>query len=353
MPVEQAIVIKHGLGQMANRMFQFMLATELQHRVGRDIPIYGYDIPEWDLKPNRPDGAFSGPAMTLKLQNFNLDEVAMGLKLRLLNKVVISGWGMRLSHYRDPAFYAELFTHGQTDFYRPADDEIVLHVRAADIMTGYHPRYFPMPVAYYREVIANSGLKPVFIGQIYEGAYAALLREAFPEAKFLPSASATADFQTIRHARHVGLSVSSFCWLATWLSKTAETVHMPVCGLFFPVQNGARCRCPSVIRAIAITICVFHEWRSALRWICRAGFRPITLCQCLISRLLFRSSKNTCLVRDRQSPNARPPPTLKCGGPGAGSPAAASKAASAAFAFLAGLAGLDRLKPEHFGRSDR
>jgi len=45
------------------------------------------------------------------------------------------------------------------------------------------------------------------------------------------------DFQTMRGAKHVALAVSSFSWLAAWLSGRVQVIHMPLAGLFNPVQR--------------------------------------------------------------------------------------------------------------------
>src|SRR5262249_18772301 len=63
------------------------------------------------------------------------------------------------------------------------------------------------------------------------------LRRRFSGAKFLTRRSAIEDFTTIRQARHVVLSISSYSWLAAWLSEMAESIHMPIYGLFDP-RNG-------------------------------------------------------------------------------------------------------------------
>lgn len=42
------------------------------------------------------------------------------------------------------------------------------------------------------------------------------------------------DFERLRSAKHVCLSISSFSWLAAWLSSLAKTIHMPVAGIFDP-----------------------------------------------------------------------------------------------------------------------
>jgi len=91
-----------------------------------------------------------------------------------------------------------------------------------------------MPFCYYEEVIAATGLRPVFIGQIDDNPYSDALRRRFAGAKFLARRSSIEDFTTIRQARHVVLSISSYAWLAAWLSETAQSVHMPIYGLFEP-----------------------------------------------------------------------------------------------------------------------
>jgi len=220
---------------MANRMFQVMLAHELCHRAGGNIPIYGYDLPQWRLKAEARPAPSHGKhvrVVSITKHKFDITAVAEALRQGIVSHVWIRSWGMRLEYYREPAAYAPLFQAPGIEFERVADDEILLHVRAGDIMSGFHPDYFPMPLAYYAAVIAQSGLRPVFLGELDEGPYPELLRLRFPEARFLPKSSQLQDFQTLRHARHVALSVSSYCWLAAWLSEEAETVHMPVCGLF-------------------------------------------------------------------------------------------------------------------------
>lgn len=229
----QCIVIA-PMGRLANQVFQLMLATELKRRIGRDIPIFGYDIPEWGLAAPKKDVPANPRAITLTWQRFNLDRIAAAVRMELADIVHIKGWGMRLEYYREPAEYAAMFEAPDVDFYQAAEDEIVLNVRGGDIISGWHLDYFPMPVAYYEKVIEQTQRRPVFMGEIHDSIYGALLRRSFPDARFLPKGSAVSDFQTVRHAPHVALSVSSFSWLASWLSNSAATIHMPLCGLFDP-----------------------------------------------------------------------------------------------------------------------
>jgi hypothetical protein len=74
------------------------------------------------------------------------------------------------------------------------------------------------------------------MGQLENSPYMAALRKRFPAARFVASAGPAADFETIRRAHHIVPSISTFAWVAAWLSE-AEQIYLPVLGLFNPVQN--------------------------------------------------------------------------------------------------------------------
>jgi hypothetical protein len=234
-PLEEPQIAIYPWGRMANRMFQMMLAAELRRRAGVGR-IVGYSMPRWDLV-SPPVDTIDPPYAVLQGHRFDLDHAAYLLRTGAARTIVIAGWGMRLGYYGPPQRYRGLFrtsARGQTI----GDDELLIHVRADDILNLHHPRYFPMPFSFYESVIASTGLRPVFIGQIGADAYSAALKRRFAGAKFLDPQSAIEDFTTIRKARHIVLSVSSFGWLAAWLSETVVSVQMPVSGLFDP-RNGA------------------------------------------------------------------------------------------------------------------
>ena len=104
----------------------------------------------------------------------------------------------------------------------------------AEILAGVHPPYVLLPVEFYRDVIRETGLKPVFFGQLTPSPYLDSLRQAFPRARFISGKGAIHDFETIRRSRNIIISVSTFAWLAAWLSE-ADQVIMPLAGLFNPV----------------------------------------------------------------------------------------------------------------------
>lgn len=212
-------------------MFQMMLALQIRRRAGMG-QILGYRLPEWNLV-SPPVVEDIGVCVILKNQIFDLDNVAYLLRTGVIQTAVVNGWGMRLPYFGAPALYRDIFKAAAGGDVLQ-DDELLVHIRGEDILSGWHHLYFPMPFSFYESVIESTGLRPVFMGQIDQSRYAVALRKRFPRARFLPMRSAVEDFTTLRNAHHVVLSVSSYAWLATWLSEAATHIHLPVAGLYDP-----------------------------------------------------------------------------------------------------------------------
>lgn len=226
-------IIIRRTGRIANQMFQLMIAYELKKRVPL-AEIYGASLVEWNLQFD--DTKVTPSVLVLKRHKFDLDHAAYLLRTRLVGSVVIDGWGMRLSYFPDPSFYKRLFvTNVQPR--RIHDNQILLNIRSEDIENGHHQRYYPLPFSFYECLIDTTGLQPVFMGQLDNTDYVLALKRKFNGAIFLPKASVMEDFQTIRNAANLAISVSSFAWLAAWLSERAHFIHFPVAGLYDP-QNG-------------------------------------------------------------------------------------------------------------------
>jgi hypothetical protein len=118
---------------------------------------------------------------------------------------------------------------------------LVIHVRLEDILVpGRHRGYGPLPLAWYRDLLTRTGLRPVFVGQFGGDRYSQALRRAFPDARILAGGSVLHDFQTIfqtiRNAHNVALGVSTFSWLAAWLGAR-ERVFYPLLGILNPAQE--------------------------------------------------------------------------------------------------------------------
>jgi hypothetical protein len=117
-------------------------------------------------------------------------------------------------------------------------DHLVCPVRAEDILHGPNPDYVLTPVEFYRDVATMTGLTPVFIGQTEPNGYMDRIRAAFPDAIYRePQDDPLVDFETIRQSRNVVVGVSTYSWLAAWLSRSADNIFLAVNGLFNPMQK--------------------------------------------------------------------------------------------------------------------
>jgi hypothetical protein len=233
---QQKIIIKPG-GGLANQMFQLMLATEIKRRSETDVDITGYNLPEWGLLCEQSNDLMNAPEVLLGSHTVDLDKVAYLLRSRIIQTVHITGLGMRIEYYSSPGLYRNIFKNSPPATSLQHDESIMIHVRGGDILSGRHPSYFPMSFAFYDKIIEDTGLEPVFIGQFDKSEYIDALQNRFCGAKFIFNNNRLEDFQILRNSTNVVLSTSSFAWLATWLSETAENIHMPVCGLFEPTSR--------------------------------------------------------------------------------------------------------------------
>jgi hypothetical protein len=222
-------------GRLGNIMFQHMLAVQLQRRLGPRAAVYGPGMPEWGWAAADPPETPASP-LVIGGHMFDLDEVAHFLRCGACDAIVIKGWGMRVEYYPDVDECRALFRSDEVG-QRVGDDEILISIRAEDAESGAHASYYPLPFDFYEAVIRAEGKRPVFIGQLQPGPYVQALQQRFPDARYLPLATPMEDFQTLRNAGCVVPSISSFAWLAAWLSESAHTIHLPVAGLFDP-RNG-------------------------------------------------------------------------------------------------------------------
>ena len=223
-----------NFGGLGNRMIRFMLA----HRISRELggwPVVGYDLPEWGMVSPVEEPLQGTGFKTGWQHRQDIAALARRALAEQADYIEVDSFGQRLEYFSDQrAHFAALFAGPPGN--PIADHELAINLRTGDIIDGYHRDYTPLPLAFYHRMLAETGLQPVFVGQIEDNWYNRALREQFPAARYL-SGGVIEDFQTIRGARNVILAVSSFSWLAAWLSDRAEVIHIPVAGLFNPAQR--------------------------------------------------------------------------------------------------------------------
>ena len=227
----QEIAIRHG-SRMANRMLQYLTAIGLS---GPETRISGYDIAEWGMAGPKPGG---GHRAWPKVDVQRVDAqwlrglLADGRLTRLkLTEAVCDVDLLPDRTTANAAFYA-----GDQDIHPLTDRDLLIHVRLEDIMVpGRHTGYGPLPLNWYQQIIDETGLHPVFIGQLGDDPYSDAIRARFPGATLLEGGTVLHDFQTLRAAPNVALGVSTFSWLAAWLGQ-ADRVFYPLLGILNPSQ---------------------------------------------------------------------------------------------------------------------
>lgn len=93
-----------------------------------------------------------------------------------------------------------------------------------------------IPPEFYEYIIYISNKKPIFYGQLDESPYLSELINRFPDARFITSRGVKEDFDFIRRSKHIVPCLSTFSWMASWLSN-AENIYFPVAGVLNPFQH--------------------------------------------------------------------------------------------------------------------
>ena len=223
------------MGRLANLTIEYMVALKFKDMVP-DCQISNITIPGWGIHHPSID-SLGLTAVEEREQHIDLPSLAGQMLSGRIARVEWCGFGQRLENFLPVDRYWDVFV---SPFEKPmgyGPEYLVCPIRAEDILDGPNPNYTLIPVEFYRDVVAMTGLNPVFIGQTEPNAYMDRIRAAFPNALYRePRTDPLVDFETIRQSRNMLVSISTYSWLAAWLSRSLENIYMPVNGLFNPRQ---------------------------------------------------------------------------------------------------------------------
>ena len=236
------VIYTSRVGNLANQMIQYMAAL----RIAADLEncqIADVNLPEWKIAfpPEHVD-----PERTLQVHSImngvrTNDITRLGLsdliKSGQYDNLGIFTYAQHMANFLSPDFYREVFQSG-LDVEGFGSDKIVINIRGNEILSGIHPEYVLLPIEYYQDIVKSTGLKPVFLGQIDDSPYMRRLMAEFPAAEYRSTQGALIDFETLRRSSHIVVAISTFSWLAAWLSH-ADSVYLPLSGLFNPFQYPA------------------------------------------------------------------------------------------------------------------
>lgn len=220
-------------GGFANRMFEHLSALALV-RLIPGAQLTGDALPNWRIRPPR----IPLPPRHIKVEGHRIDlpRLLYLASSGLIQGVDVTALGCRMELVGPPSRARAIFVEKPLPDPGFEPEDLVISIRGGEILHGVHKDYRPLPPSFYERVITLTGRRPVFLGQIGDDAYSEALRRRFPTARFLPSRGAMEDFAALRQARHLVVAISTFSWLAAWLSQ-AEEIHLPIAGMFHPTQR--------------------------------------------------------------------------------------------------------------------
>lgn len=222
-------------GRLGNVMFQYAFARRLQELVpgaelvGITIPEFGIEHPDITL----PENTLTATGM----HTLDMLEIAHRLNTGVYDAVSLSAYVLKLQYLPSRHEAARMFPSLAGPPALIGANDLVINVRGAEVLGDVHQDYGPIPADFFEQVATASGREPVLVGQLGDDAYSDELRRRFAGCRIIESHSPISDFELVRSARHVVHGVSTFSWMAAWLSSTAETIHLPVSGLFNPMQR--------------------------------------------------------------------------------------------------------------------
>ena len=214
-----------------------MIQYAFARRLAAFLPpseLVGVELPEWGIvSPPAPDRPFANTIVLTDFTFKSFAEVAAQITGDGATSIEIRGFFQNIDLLPDRASLSSSVFPASGKFagrFGPGD--LVINIRAGEILAGV-PWYPIVPIAFYEELVAASGLSPIFVGQVGPSLYGDALREAFPQASFIGNGAPMDDFELVRSAKNICIAVSTFSWLAAWLSE-ADQVFYPVHGCLHP-----------------------------------------------------------------------------------------------------------------------
>ena len=217
----------------ANLMIRHMVGTKLADFLP-GLTVSNIDLPYWNIQlPTLPPRHGDRVCALTAEQHVPFEHLKYLREAGMMTRIEWHGYGQRLENFPARVVCRDLFRADRRIGVDLPDDSLLCPIRAGEILDAIHPGYTIVPVEFYEEIVERTGLTPVFMGQLADNDFVRKLRSRFPKARYLPHNDALADFQTIRKARNIVLPVSTFAWLAAWLSE-AIYIALPVFGIFNP-----------------------------------------------------------------------------------------------------------------------
>jgi hypothetical protein len=233
------VIVMHHRGNLANKMFQYMGALTFASRI-KNCTVVNVTIPEWgiEIHDDTQNELFFDNIDLWTWDAFrpHVEELCTIANRSESIRIALADHLQRMEFLMRPQSYDHIFPKHAHLSHELTEDDLLINIRTAEILSGVPQHYTLLPIGFYEDVVAKTGLHPVFAGQLNDSEYIRQLKLRFPRARFVDSQGAINDFNLIRSAKNVVVAVSTFSWLAAWLSE-AVTIILPLSGFFNPAHH--------------------------------------------------------------------------------------------------------------------
>ncbi len=218
-------------------MLAYMAARAVARRMGVAVR-FNAGLPEWgvDFNPalHADMAADPGICKFTDADAATPEDMAARIAVSGARGAVFHGFFQRYNLLGEAAFHRASFPLQALDIEPFAPDELVINIRAGELLKGHISWYPLVPPGFYKTLVEHTGLRPVLLGQLDKSPYMRAVLRACPHARLLPSAGPMVDFNRLRHAQNLCVAVSTFSWVAAWLSQ-AQHIHYPLLGFLHPL----------------------------------------------------------------------------------------------------------------------
>jgi hypothetical protein len=232
---KERILDVHLIGGFANKMIEYMVACRVAAEVEGCL-ISNAVLPEWRIvHPSLPGG---GPEVSIPGSPHRVDLADVVHLLSSAEKIRVKFrcYAQYFPFFPQVELCRNMFPANEREYPGYGPEYLVCNVRGGEVLDARNKQYVLLPIDFYAELAQTTGLKLVFMGQIEENVYCQALKQRFPDALFHPTRGVVADFQIFRNSKNLVPAVSTFSWLAAWLSR-ADRIFLAVNGMFHPLQE--------------------------------------------------------------------------------------------------------------------
>ncbi len=275
------IIYVNYLSRFANNIFQYAFAHIIKELVGGEIfysplnvirsgeshdqPSEAIPIEEMDLyqitdsknilEKREWSGKFNGDEKEALRKSgvwFPEDIIKLdGKRLVVSNKyqgepIILSGYYQDYRYYAGRKNYVSGLLKPPTTIHQPGMDDIVLNFRGTDLS------WAQMPLRSFQMILDREEFETLWI--ITEDPQNPTVRKLLKKyPSQILSNGAIQDFQSVRSAKKIIMTVSTFCWMAAWLSD-ADRIYFPLGSPYplFDMDNDKRLIIPDDERYIYV-----------------------------------------------------------------------------------------------------